>query len=1050
MLLRKLSAYVIYSAVVLISSQTWSTPNAHLVASRLQGPAPLSVSFDATGTTSSDNNLDPFRQTGYHFVFDDQNSGRWEHSDKSKNEQIGGPIAAHVFDDPGTYEVELRVQEPDGTVDSEHVTITVTDPDEVFSENDTVVISRNNDTTGAPAGAQLITNATRWPSWESGKRYLLRAGQDFTALGNIDIRQRQDIQVDKFGSGSDPTVNDVVIEGGGPSEANWSARITIRHMNAVRVYAGLGTDHVLFYQNFSANNIDNGTLTEWTAKNEGSNALSFALRSQINWPTNFFIVENTVSNPSTEYTNGAGSTGFGGRGCAWMGNSLTSSFSHSVRMWFGYKTFFGHNYLAGTPEVASITAHLKMHSSGTGEYGDRVLENPIPASRYVVIADNMAGDGDENRFWSINTSPQNSDTTTEEGLQDIIVENNTFDREYSGNVTMSGRNMIERGNRVENGGTLNVGRGHTAASGWEGLYHWREPVVEAIILVDPDGDSDNDGVPDDEDAFPNNSAAAIDDDNDGYPDEWLEGCDEACRDASGLYFDHFPGESEVGKDTDNDGMPDEWSPACDESCQSASDWTLDPLINDGDNDGVEDSMDSDPSDNGPPLITVQDDIALPSEGDLTAVDIGEPDVSDYIDPDPDVYVEEGDQRLEPNDEGLFEFAPGRHNLTWVAVDASNNPSTAQQVIDIYPQVSFSQVEQLTGEGVVIDITVQLNGVSPEYPVPVAFEADRVGSTTDNDDHDFDMGERVMFEIPEGDGELPAVSATYQISIFDDEVLEPTDEKLVLALVDFYEPSQLWTLATEQTQHTVTVTDTNLAPQVNLIVQQGGGEVDTILLSGGEVSLTADVSDANGDDLSLSWDLDSLGLDAPAGNVLTFDPINLAEGDYPVVLTATELERDEPLRGVVEVSLALRESEPNQAPEVALRIEQGGEAVQVVQIDGGSVTVFAEVTDNDGDSATLTWDLSTLDLDAPTGDELTFSPAGFSAGDYILSVTATDDRDSQLTGTASVTLTLKAAVVPPVNNDSSDSSGGGGAASATLLMLLAGLSLLRRQRNFSKR
>lgn len=61
-------------------------------------------------------------------------------------------------------------------------------------------------------------------------------------------------------------------------------------------------------------------------------------------------------------------------------------------------------------------------------------------------------------------------------------------------------------------------------------------------------DTDGDGVGDNADAFPNNIAASVDADNDGKPDEWNANCDASCQDGSGLVLDAWLG------DTDNDGV----------------------------------------------------------------------------------------------------------------------------------------------------------------------------------------------------------------------------------------------------------------------------------------------------------------------------------------------------------------------------------------------------------------------------------------------------------------------------------------------------------------
>lgn len=59
-------------------------------------------------------------------------------------------------------------------------------------------------------------------------------------------------------------------------------------------------------------------------------------------------------------------------------------------------------------------------------------------------------------------------------------------------------------------------------------------------------DSDGDGVPDDQDAFPDDIAASVDTDGDGMPDDWNVGYT-ANDSATGLTLDD---------DDDNDGIPD--------------------------------------------------------------------------------------------------------------------------------------------------------------------------------------------------------------------------------------------------------------------------------------------------------------------------------------------------------------------------------------------------------------------------------------------------------------------------------------------------------------
>ena len=67
-------------------------------------------------------------------------------------------------------------------------------------------------------------------------------------------------------------------------------------------------------------------------------------------------------------------------------------------------------------------------------------------------------------------------------------------------------------------------------------------------------DSDNDGVVDAEDAFPNDPAASVDTDGDGYPDAWNADATQAQIDASPLILDMLPNDPYSWLDSDGDGV----------------------------------------------------------------------------------------------------------------------------------------------------------------------------------------------------------------------------------------------------------------------------------------------------------------------------------------------------------------------------------------------------------------------------------------------------------------------------------------------------------------
>ena len=134
------------------------------------------------------------------------------------------------------------------------------------------------------------------------------------------------------------------------------------------------------------------------------------------------------------------------------------------------------------------------------------------------------------------------------------------------------------------------------------LYAGEDKVVEATIL-----DSDEDGVYESDDDFPDNPAAGADTDGDGLVDEWLPGysaCQENDLTCNGLLLDldddndsypdtadAFPLSAVAITDTDSDGKPDSWIESS--SCANAEFCDGLELDKDDDNDGLDDTLEAD-------------------------------------------------------------------------------------------------------------------------------------------------------------------------------------------------------------------------------------------------------------------------------------------------------------------------------------------------------------------------------------------------------------------------------------------------------------------------
>ncbi len=173
------------------------------IASVAAGPAPLGVFFDATvlGGLADDD----FLNAHIAWQFDDPGSGTYETTGKVKNNATGF-VAAHVFEQPGTYEVYATVVDNAGaTFVANPVTITVDEP-----AWETRCISTGTDFTLAPAGCdnQTATNLDTHLLWlgdGSNRRLLLKRGDAWGTTGAL-IQGSGPALLGAFGSGAAPVI----------------------------------------------------------------------------------------------------------------------------------------------------------------------------------------------------------------------------------------------------------------------------------------------------------------------------------------------------------------------------------------------------------------------------------------------------------------------------------------------------------------------------------------------------------------------------------------------------------------------------------------------------------------------------------------------------------------------------------------------------------------------------------------------------------------------------------------------------------------------------
>ncbi len=170
-------------------------PSASSIPNRTSGKAPLSVFFDASGTTSTTAS-DAFSQIEYRWSFGDPTSGTW--GDRSTGgsgsgfntarNEARGPMAAHVFETAGTYTVRLLAY--DGvSVASTSMSITVT---AWADDTNTICVSTTSTFTGCAFGTQVSTSdlATAMGNISSTKkRILFRCGESWSTASTYTFTQ---------------------------------------------------------------------------------------------------------------------------------------------------------------------------------------------------------------------------------------------------------------------------------------------------------------------------------------------------------------------------------------------------------------------------------------------------------------------------------------------------------------------------------------------------------------------------------------------------------------------------------------------------------------------------------------------------------------------------------------------------------------------------------------------------------------------------------------------------------------------------------------------
>ncbi|WP_322790569.1 choice-of-anchor U domain-containing protein, partial [Thalassotalea loyana] len=469
-------------------------------------------------------------------------------------------------------------------------------------------------------------------------------------------------------------------------------------------------------------------------------------------------------------------------------------------------------------------------------------------------------------------------------------------------------------------------------------------------------DTDDDGVGDNADAFPNDSSETLDTDNDGvgnnadaFPNDSSETLD-TDNDGVGDNADAFPNDSSETLDTDNDGVGDNADAFPNDSSETL-DTDGDGIGNnqdgDDDGDGIPDVDDENPLihdetpviDTQAPTISGLENITVEATGTLTFVDVGTPTISDDTDENPVISV----------DRDSFEFSLGEHIVTWSATDESGNQTRREQLITVIDTTApvFEQLSNLSfhAQGRLTNIANLIEVIATDLV-------------------DGEINASII-------GETRLVSGRHTIEV------QASDKEGNIA---------------------ISAINVDVVPQLTIAnqypVEAGGSYNVSVHLSG----VAADYP------VQIAY---SLLVNGFVNNQLVG---NIEQGQYGqlAVVIPEDLDSSDDLKLQIDSSENAfightRESQllltqDNVAPLLGLRVFQNEQPVSVIDPTNGVVKIVATVHDiNQNDSHDIFWSTNhaTITNEIRDADELTFEfdPSNINAGIYHLEASAIESNTS---------------------------------------------------------
>ncbi|HUX90609.1 MAG TPA: PKD domain-containing protein [Gallionellaceae bacterium] len=423
----------------------------------------MSVFFDASGTTTDGSvTKQPFHDLEYRWNFGENQSAlaalpggtNWTNgSVKGSRNLATGPVAAHVFETPGTYTVALSATDGTNTANN-CAQIVVQDPNTVFSGTNTICVAATSlpvaGASGCPAGATTVQQ----PSFsaaissyaQTGKRVLFKRGDTFTAATRATIAATGPGTIGAYGTGNKPLIQntgntDTFILSSGAND--WRIMdLTIDGLSGGST-GGL---------------TDSGLIKQVTILRLDLQNIHYGFRFDTSGKTFNGLWDGvTIADSTINHTVAAGYQIYAaGYRFSIIGNSFSDNLNGQslMRLTQAVKSVISDNSFSGQ---APTYEYIKLHApswcrSGCNWTTDTLPVDPIGNngtttfgySEKVVISGNKFT-GSAGAAWEVSMGPQNG--TYDERTRDVIFERNWL---IAGSGTGSAVAVFSRDTSIRN------------------------------------------------------------------------------------------------------------------------------------------------------------------------------------------------------------------------------------------------------------------------------------------------------------------------------------------------------------------------------------------------------------------------------------------------------------------------------------------------------------------------------------------------------------------------------------------------------------------------